>query len=222
MDVIEKDVGARRLVRQCLDLTPSGELRSPYPRESGLGWHAQQSTTLSMRVMSWRSSEMHSYFAIASLTTSGETLPCLLRPESAATVTLSLSISKKRRSCSLVSERPKPSVPRMVFSPLPMYFSISCGYAMMLSETKTVTPSKSPRHSSTQGTGRGLSGFRRPERSHLTASRCSSPMLVALQISQPTSYSASISFAIMACHMMAPEPMSLTLCFLLGSASSNL
>merc|ERR1719253_327994 len=84
--------------------------------------------------MSRRSSLMQPYFAIASLTTSGETLPCLLRPDSAETTTLSLSISKKRRSASLVSERPKPSVPRMILSPPPMYFSISCGYAMMLSE----------------------------------------------------------------------------------------
>mmetsp|Transcript_91010 Transcript_91010/g.234977 ORF Transcript_91010/g.234977 Transcript_91010/m.234977 type:complete len:203 (+) Transcript_91010:370-978(+) len=174
-----------------------------------------------MTVMSRRSPVIRSYLAIASLTTSGEILPCLERPDSTATATLSLSTSKKRRSASLVSERPKPSVPSRVTSP-PMYFSISCGYAMMLSEAKTVTPSKPPRHSCTYGMPFGSSGCRREWRSTLTASRCSSPMFVALQTSQAMPYSSSIFFAPRHCCMMEPVPIRRTVCCLSGWASSHL
>eukprot|EP00959_Pyramimonas_sp_CCMP1952_P124381 2600658-Pyramimonas_sp.AAC.1 len=66
--------------------------------------------------MSGRSTLMPN-FSIACVATSGDISPLRESADSAATATLSLSTSKKRRRASLVSERPNPSVPSTSVGP---------------------------------------------------------------------------------------------------------
>ena len=96
------------------------------------------------------------------------------------------STSKNRRSASLVSERPNPSVPNTC-SGLGVKRAIWSGTRVMKSVTATIGPSESDSFRVTIGTTGSESGFSRLRRSTSSASRLRLWYDVALQSSAEVS-----------------------------------